>query len=109
MDAELRVLAPRVPVRKIKFVRHSQEVQPGKWALVDVSIDEILGVPPAYIASRLRPSGCLVEDRNNGYCKVLYSILSLWPEITECPCNLRYEKLSVWFCGRFLDIGLKLQ
>ena len=76
MDAELMVLSPRVPVRKIKFVRQCQMQQPGKWAVVDVSVDGILehdggGVPPVYNA-RLLPSGCLIEDRNNGCCKVYF-------------------------------------
>uniref|UniRef100_A0ACD5YS49 Uncharacterized protein n=1 Tax=Avena sativa TaxID=4498 RepID=A0ACD5YS49_AVESA len=72
MDADLRVLSPRVPIRKVKFVRQCQEVQPGKWAVVDVSVDGVLSVPPAHITCRLRPSGCLIEERNDSFCKVTW-------------------------------------
>jgi homeobox-leucine zipper protein len=76
MDAELKVLSPGMTARKIKFLRQCKEVQPGKWAVVDVSVDGILGlddgVPPT---CRLLPSGCLIEVHNTGCCKVhIYSL-----------------------------------
>ncbi|CAM0946208.1 unnamed protein product [Alopecurus aequalis] len=87
MDAELRVLSSRVPVRKIKFVRQCQKKQPGKWAVVDVSVDGILGedggdVPSPYTGSRFLPSGCLIEDINNSFCKVTWIVNMEYDEST---------------------------
>jgi hypothetical protein len=67
------VVAVSTGPQEVKFVRPCQEVQPGKWVVVDVSVDGILGVPPTYIASRLRPSGCLIEKRKTSSCK-LYTL-----------------------------------
>ena len=75
MTAELRVLSPRVPVRKINFIRPCQRLQHNIWAVVDVSIDGILELdapPSTYTACRFLPSGCKIEQLDSGYCKVLH-------------------------------------
>jgi hypothetical protein len=69
MDAQLRVLSPRVPLRKLKILRQCQGLGPDTWAVVDVSVDGILGHNGA--ASRLLPTGCLIQRTGNGGCKVM--------------------------------------
>ncbi|VAI02690.1 unnamed protein product [Triticum turgidum subsp. durum] len=76
MKAGLRVLSPGVSSCDVKFVRQCQMIEQGVWAVVDVSLDangtsELrawnTGLPGA---CRVLPSGCLIKDMNNGYCKV---------------------------------------
>ena len=86
MTAELQVQSPRLLNRSINFLRYNKRVVEGQWAVMDVSVDGILGppgsriiaeaavanntvVPASYTGWRLLPSGCLVEDMPNGYCK----------------------------------------
>lgn len=91
MNAELQVQSPRLLNRSINLLRYTKRVAEGRWAVMDVSVDGILGpagsrvadaaapanggtlVPAWYTGCRLLPSGCLVEDMRNGYCKVRYS------------------------------------
>ncbi|KAG0529282.1 hypothetical protein BDA96_05G085200 [Sorghum bicolor] len=84
MNAELWVQSPRLLNRKINFLRYNKRVAEGQWAVVDVSVDGILGPPAgsrttdaAAVANnttgcRLLLSGCLIEDmgKGNGYCKI---------------------------------------
>jgi homeobox-leucine zipper protein len=86
MNAELQVPSPRLLNCRIKFLRYTKQVAEGQWAMMDVSVDGILGppgsriadaavanntiVPAWYTSCRLLPSGCLIEDMGNGYCKV---------------------------------------
>ncbi|XP_020183090.4 homeobox-leucine zipper protein ROC6-like [Aegilops tauschii subsp. strangulata] len=76
MNAGLRVLSPGVSSCNAKFLRQCQMIEQGVWAVVDVSLDahgtsELrawnTGLPGA---CRVLPSGCLIKDMNNGYCKV---------------------------------------
>jgi homeobox-leucine zipper protein len=80
--AELQVLSPLVPIREVVFLRFCKQHAEGVWAVVDVSVDGVLrpdghhqnggggGGPAGYMGCRLLPSGCIVQDMNNGYSKV---------------------------------------
>ena len=84
MNVEVWVQSPRLLNRKINFLRYNKRVAEGQWAVMDVSVDGILGPPAgsrttddAAVANnttgcRLLLSGCLIEDmgKGNGYCKV---------------------------------------
>lgn len=77
MNVDLWVQSPQAPNRSVKFLRYSKEIENSQWAVVDVSMDGIRGTEPddiqnGYMSCRLRPSGCLLQDRSNGACKVLY-------------------------------------
>ncbi|XP_024314342.1 homeobox-leucine zipper protein ROC6-like [Brachypodium distachyon] len=83
MNAELRVLVPRVPLVKVKFARQCLQVQPNVWAVVDVSVDGIPvdisesngdSFPTTYTACRMLPSGCLIEELKDGYCKITWMV-----------------------------------
>jgi hypothetical protein len=50
MDVNLMVLSPRMPLCNALFARHAELIETNTWAV--------------------EPSGCLIEDMNNGYCKV---------------------------------------
>uniref|UniRef100_A0ACD5ZXY9 Uncharacterized protein n=1 Tax=Avena sativa TaxID=4498 RepID=A0ACD5ZXY9_AVESA len=94
MNANLMVPSPRMPTCKVMFVRHSWLIKPNVWAVVDVSVNDICGDDTASgvntwinathpMACRLLPSGCLVEDMKNGYCKVTWIV------------NAEYDKIVV--------------
>ncbi|RLM87580.1 hypothetical protein C2845_PM04G21350 [Panicum miliaceum] len=87
MHAELQVLSPLVPIREVVFLRFCKQHAEGLWAVVDVSVDAVLrpdgGNPHAhhhhlaqnggaagYMGCRLLPTGCIVQDMNNGYSKI---------------------------------------
>ncbi|XP_066393860.1 homeobox-leucine zipper protein ROC6-like [Miscanthus floridulus] len=99
MTAELLVQSPRLLNRRINFLRYTKPVAEGQWAVMDVSVDGILGppgrriiaeaavanntvVPASYTGWRLLPSGCLVEDMPNGYCKITWVVHAEYDETT---------------------------
>ncbi|XP_078154624.1 homeobox-leucine zipper protein ROC5-like isoform X3 [Carex rostrata] len=72
MRAELQVLSPLVPIRDVNFLRFCKQLAEGCWAIVDASIDGIRENSSALadnMKCRRLPSGCLVQDLPNGYCK----------------------------------------
>ncbi|KAG8059904.1 hypothetical protein GUJ93_ZPchr0002g24874 [Zizania palustris] len=90
MKAELQVLSPLVPIREVIFLRFCKQLAEGAWAVVDVSIDGLVRdqnsatAPTAgNVRCRRLPSGCVMQDTPNGYCKVT------WVEHTE------YDEASV--------------
>ncbi|KAF7073970.1 hypothetical protein CFC21_078883 [Triticum aestivum] len=95
MSAELRVLSPRVPVRKINFIRRCQKIAENIWAVVDVSVDGIRdqaaglndGAPSTYTACRLQPSGCHIQELNNGHCQVTWIVNMVHDEATVPPLH----------------------
>lgn len=77
MKAELQVLSPLVPIREVTFLRFCKQLAEGAWAVVDVSIDGLVRDQSSATASnagnircRRLPSGCVMQDTPNGYCKV---------------------------------------
>ncbi|XP_020084803.1 homeobox-leucine zipper protein ROC5-like [Ananas comosus] len=75
MHAELQVLSPLVPIREINFLRFCKQLAEGAWAVADVSVDAIRenhSNPTANMKCRRLPSGCVVQDMPNGYCKVTW-------------------------------------
>lgn len=86
MKAELCVQSPCLGNRSVNFLRYSKLMAEKLWAVMDVSTDSMLeppgshfsadpianntGVPAWCTGCRLLPSGCLIEDMGNGYCKV---------------------------------------
>ncbi|GAV64461.1 Homeobox domain-containing protein/START domain-containing protein [Cephalotus follicularis] len=79
MFAELQMLTPMVPTREVYFVRYCKQLSTEQWAIVDVSIDKVEENIDASLAKcRKRPSGCIIEDKSNGHCKVI------WVEHLEC-------------------------
>uniref|UniRef100_A0A803NZV3 START domain-containing protein n=1 Tax=Cannabis sativa TaxID=3483 RepID=A0A803NZV3_CANSA len=79
MFAELQMLTPMVPTREVYFVRYCKQLSAEQWAVVDVSIDNVEeNIDASLIKCRKRPSGCIIEDKSNGHCKVT------WVEHLEC-------------------------
>ncbi|XP_020227921.1 homeobox-leucine zipper protein GLABRA 2 [Cajanus cajan] len=79
MFAELQMLTPMVPTREVYFVRCCKQLSAEKWAIIDVSIDKVEDNIDAFLVKcRKRPSGCIIEDKSNGHCKVI------WVEHIEC-------------------------
>lgn len=68
MTAEFQVPSPLVPTRENYFVRYCKQHSDGIWAVVDVSLDSLR--PSPITRSRRRPSGCLIQELQNGYSKV---------------------------------------
>ncbi|KAG4972557.1 hypothetical protein JHK84_038636 [Glycine max] len=79
MFAELQMLTPMVPTREVYFVRFCKQLSAEQWAIVDVSIDKVEdNIDASLVKCRKRPSGCIIEDKSNGHCKVI------WVEHSEC-------------------------
>ncbi|XP_051133903.1 homeobox-leucine zipper protein PROTODERMAL FACTOR 2-like [Andrographis paniculata] len=70
MSAEMHVPSPFVATRKSYFVRYCKEHTTGTWAIVDVSVDDFW--PREGLRCRRRPSGCLIQELQNGYSKVTW-------------------------------------
>ncbi|GMY34302.1 homeobox-leucine zipper protein GLABRA 2 [Fagus crenata] len=79
MFAELQMLTPMVPTREVYFVRFCKQLSAEQWAIVDVSIEKVEdNIDASLVKCRKRPSGCIIEDKSNGHCKVI------WVEHLEC-------------------------
>ncbi|XP_002516023.2 homeobox-leucine zipper protein GLABRA 2 [Ricinus communis] len=79
MFAEVQMLTPMVPTREVYFVRYCKQLSAEQWAIVDVSIDNVEdNIDASLVKCRKRPSGCIIEDKSNGHCKVT------WVEHLEC-------------------------
>ncbi|VVB12164.1 unnamed protein product [Arabis nemorensis] len=72
MTAEFQVPSPLVPTRENYFVRYCKQHSDGIWAVVDVSLDSLRPSPSPITRSRRRPSGCLIQELQNGYSKVTW-------------------------------------
>jgi homeobox-leucine zipper protein len=72
MQAEVQVPSPLVPVRQYSFLRFAKQHVGGIWVVVDVSVN--VGRNAAngntYMSCKKLPSGCILEDLPNGFCKV---------------------------------------
>ncbi|RID51804.1 hypothetical protein BRARA_H02446 [Brassica rapa] len=70
MLEELQMLSPLVPTREFSLLRYCQQIEHGTWAIVNVSYE----LPQFMSHSRPYrfPSGCLIQDMSNGYCKVTW-------------------------------------
>uniref|UniRef100_A0A0E0EJV9 Homeobox domain-containing protein n=1 Tax=Oryza meridionalis TaxID=40149 RepID=A0A0E0EJV9_9ORYZ len=94
MRAELQVMSPEVPVCDVTFLRQSVQFGSGLWCVVDVSIDTVLpgesktaqsSVQTSSTAARrmevrLLPSGCVIEEMENGYSKVTWMVHAAYDE-----------------------------
>ena len=66
------MLTPMVPTREVYFVRFCKQLSTDQWAIVDVSIDKVEdNIDASLVKCRKRPSGCIIEDKSNGHCKVI--------------------------------------
>ncbi|OEL24939.1 Homeobox-leucine zipper protein ROC6, partial [Dichanthelium oligosanthes] len=79
MDVEFWVQSPRIPTHNVKFLRYSKMMTNRKWAVVDVSVGGNHGVEQESSSTRCRdywllPSGCLLEDKSGGFCKVTWVV-----------------------------------
>lgn len=73
------MLTPLVATREVYFVRYSKQISANQWAVVDVSVDKVEdNIDASLQKCRKRPSGCIIEDKSNGHCKVT------WVEHLEC-------------------------
>ncbi|KAK7277265.1 hypothetical protein RIF29_18416 [Crotalaria pallida] len=71
MYAEMHILSPLVPTRKVLFLRSCKKMAEGVWVIADVSFDSQNhnGIP--YQTWRF-PSGCMIQDMTNGSCLVTW-------------------------------------
>lgn len=78
MDAEFQVLSPLVPVRQVRFLRFCKQHTERVWAVVDVSIDASQDAASAQMFPNCRrlPSGCVIQDMDNKYSKVITNVNS---------------------------------
>lgn len=66
------MLTPLVATREVYFVRYSKQISANQWAIVDVSVEKGEDAVDASLNKcRKRPSGCIIEDKSNGHCKVV--------------------------------------
>ncbi|XP_044486190.1 homeobox-leucine zipper protein GLABRA 2-like [Mangifera indica] len=110
MFAELQMLTPMVPTREVYFVRFCKQISAEQWAIVDVSVDKVEeNIDASLVKCRKRPSGCIIEDKSNGHCKVI------WVEHLECqkaPLHTMYRTIvnsGLAFGARHWMTTLRLQ
>ncbi|KAF8400808.1 hypothetical protein HHK36_014110 [Tetracentron sinense] len=110
MFAELQMLTPMVPTREVYFVRYCKQLSTDRWAIVDVSVDKVEdNIDASLVKCRKRPSGCIIEDKSNGHCKVI------WVEHLECQkstINTMYRSIvnsGLAFGARHWVATLQLQ
>ncbi|WJX71424.1 hypothetical protein P8452_55420 [Trifolium repens] len=74
MHAEIQLPSPLVPVREYNFIRFCKQHAEGKWAVVDVSFDYGRNGPNGNpnISCKKLPSGCILQDMPNGFCKITW-------------------------------------
>lgn len=71
MFTELQMLTPMVPTREFYYVRYFKQLSPDRWAVTDISVDKIKeDIDANLVKFKKRPSGCIIEDKGNGHCKV---------------------------------------
>ncbi|KAI9109432.1 hypothetical protein K1719_019486 [Acacia pycnantha] len=80
MFSEVQMVTPMVGSREVYFVRYCKQLKEEEWAIVDVSIENNVQdtIEASLLKCRKRPSGCIIQDTNNGHCKVT------WVEHIEC-------------------------
>ncbi|KAI9107795.1 hypothetical protein K1719_021131 [Acacia pycnantha] len=110
MFAELQMLTPMVATREVYFVRYCKQLSAEQWAIVDVSVDKVEdNIDASLVKCRKRPSGCIIEDKSNGHCKVT------WVEHLECqksPVHTLYRNIvnrGLAFGARHWIATLQLQ
>ncbi|XP_048129501.1 homeobox-leucine zipper protein ROC8-like [Rhodamnia argentea] len=86
IHSQMHVLSPLVPARDVYFLRRCQQIEPGKWVIVDVSYNQMKDDASPYNTRRL-PSGCLIQDMGNGCSKVT------WVEHVEVEDKYQAHKL----------------
>ncbi|KAE8778193.1 Homeobox-leucine zipper protein ROC4 [Hordeum vulgare] len=81
MQAKLQVLSPLVPIREVTFLRFCKQFGEGLWVVVDISIDGLVmeqGLAVASTAANMKcrrlPSGCVMQEIPNGFCKATTKI-----------------------------------
>ncbi|KAD4889286.1 hypothetical protein E3N88_21359 [Mikania micrantha] len=85
MFFELQMLTPLVVTREVYFVRYSKQLNADRWAIADISIDNVeKNIDASLARCRKRPSGCIIEDKSNGHCKVT------WIEHWECQKSISH-------------------
>ncbi|XAR67704.1 hypothetical protein NMG60_11002579 [Bertholletia excelsa] len=83
MFAELQMLTPMVATREVYFLRYCKQLSAEQWAIVDVSLDKVEdNIDASLVKCRKRPSGCIIDDKSNGHCKVT------WLEHLECQKSI---------------------
>ena len=72
------MLTPLVFTREMYFIRHCKQLGAERWAIVDVSIENVEdnNIDVSLVKYRKRPSGCIIKDEPNGHCKVYFCLES---------------------------------
>lgn len=90
MFSELQMLTPMVPSREVYFIRYCKQLSGERWAIVDVSIDKVEdNIDASLVKCRKRPSGCIIEDKSNGHCKVRY-IIQVYTKFMHLYCHFHW-------------------
>ncbi|XP_030525432.1 homeobox-leucine zipper protein ROC8-like [Rhodamnia argentea] len=86
IHAQMHVLSPLVPARDVYFLRRCQQIELGKWVIVDVSYNHMKDDASPYNTWRL-PSGCVIQAMRDGCSKVT------WVEHVEVEDKNQAHKL----------------
>ncbi|XP_074352225.1 homeobox-leucine zipper protein PROTODERMAL FACTOR 2-like [Apium graveolens] len=71
VDAEYHIPTPLIPKREICFARYCTQHSEGVWAVVDVSLDNILPTLEN-ITCQKKPSGCVIQAMDDGTSKITW-------------------------------------
>lgn len=88
MFAEVQMVTPVVGTREVYFVRYCKQLSGDEWAIVDVSVDKVEdNIDASLVKCRKRPSGCIIQDKSNGHCKVCTLYLYLLSFLLSYPLH----------------------
>ncbi|KAK1361605.1 hypothetical protein POM88_046079 [Heracleum sosnowskyi] len=71
MAAEYHIPTPLVPNRSAYFARYCTQHSKGVWAVVDVSVDNILPTSKIMTCQK-KPSGCVIQEMADGTSKITW-------------------------------------
>ncbi|KAL9673572.1 hypothetical protein QQ045_029833 [Rhodiola kirilowii] len=67
--SQIHLPSPLVAPRYYEFVRYCHKISDGFWGVIDFNMNWLAIHPLPYLLKS--PSGCLIREMPNGYCKVI--------------------------------------
>ncbi|CAN1265907.1 Homeobox-leucine zipper protein HDG1 [Linum perenne] len=104
IKAEFQPISPLILVRATKFIRSCEKEMDSVWSVVDIYVDANEGSSSNSDPASLRlPSGCIINDLNNGCSKVTWVEHVQYDESLVYPMMRPMVRLGMGFgAGRWI-------